>query len=70
MKATKLLEEHVMFAAILNDVQKNGAMHATSVPNAMCDYALPTVLKIFILYRRSNIISYKTVQSWEDAFKS
>jgi hypothetical protein len=62
MKATKLLKEDIMFAAILNDVQKNGAIHATSVPNAIWDCALPTVLKIFILYRRSNIISYKTVK--------
>jgi hypothetical protein len=62
IKAARLLEGDVMFASILNDVQKNGAIHATSVSNAMWDCALPTILKISMPYRRCNVISYKPVQ--------
>ena len=62
MRAAQLPEEDDMFAAILNDVQKNGAIRAISVLNAAWDRALPTILKIFILYRRSKVILNKTIK--------
>jgi len=62
MKASRLLKEDVMFAAILNGVRKNEVIHATSVPNAMLVCASPTVSKISISYRGFNVILYKSVK--------
>jgi hypothetical protein len=60
MKATRLLKEDAMSAAILNDVRRNGATGATSVPNAVLDCVFPTVSKIAVPYKRFNVISYKS----------
>jgi hypothetical protein len=62
MKATRLHEEDVMFAAILNDVRRNEVIRATSVPNAMLDCASLTVSNISIPYREFNVILYKSVK--------
>ncbi len=53
MKAIGLLKEDVMFAAILNGVQKNGVIRATSVSTAS---------KISTPYRRFDVISRKPVK--------
>ena len=62
MKATRLPEEDIMFAGILNDVRKNEVIRATNVPNAMLDCVSRTVSKISIPYRGFSVILYKSVK--------